>query len=280
VTISADWLYRGEFSFSDFTSDITRVIAERKSLPIHTTYYFESGLDYMLNHFQGDLWPRTISTKATGGGQIPVRSKEEALKWFEQANFLDCKINAYPKRVEWKGINLQAPNFIFIDLDLGRFKSRLALDRGLDKTLKNINQKFNVVVNPTVLWSGNGYHIYLPVEAFVLEQESEFARFGNPSRKFIQFAEPYLSNNKSDPEHTKGLSFKNSMVRIPGSFNAKHDKIEVKIIRKWDGSRPSIKPLLFRFDLYLLVSKSKEFHEHNKQKSYEPRVFSTVWKRN
>jgi hypothetical protein len=163
---------------------------------------------------------------------------------------------------------------------LGRFKSRLALDRCLYKTLKNMNQKFNVVVNPTVLWSGNGYHIYLPVETFILEQESEFARFGNSSRKFIQFAETYLSNNKSDQEHTKGLSFKNCMLRIPGSFNAKHDKIEVKIIHKWNGSRPSIKPLLFRFDLYLLVSKSKEHHNHNNQKRFEPRVFSTVWKRN
>ena len=108
-------VYWGEISFSDFTSDITRVMAERKSPPIHATYCFESGLDYILSHFQGDLWPRTISTKATGGAQIPVRSKEEALKWFEQDNFLDCKINGYPKRIEWKGINLQAPNFIFID---------------------------------------------------------------------------------------------------------------------------------------------------------------------
>ena len=213
MTTYADWLYRGEISFSDFTSDITRVMAERKSPPIHATCCFESGLDYILSHFQGDLWPRTISTKATRGAQIPVRSKEEALKWFEQANFLDCKINGYPKRIEWKGINLQAPNFIFIDLDLGRFKSRLALDKCLYKTLKNISEKFNLSVTPTVLWSGNGYHIYLPVEAFVLEQETEFARFGNPSRKFIQFAESYLSNNKSDPEHTKGLSFKNCMVR-------------------------------------------------------------------
>jgi hypothetical protein len=211
-----------------------------------------------------------------------VRGKEEALKWFDQANFLDCKINAYPKRIDWKGINLQAPNFIFIDLDLGKFKSRMSLDICLGKTLKNISEKFNIAVYPTVLWSGHGYHIYLPVEAFVLEGESEFNRFGNPSRKFMQFAELYLSNNKSDPEHTKGLSFKNSMLRIPGSFNSKNSNIEeVKIIQKWDGFRPSIKPLLFRFDLYLLISKSKELHKHkhNKQNCYEPTVFSTDWRR-
>ena len=139
---------------------------------------------------------------------------------------------------------------------MGKFKSRLALDRALAKTLKNINDKFNVAVTPTVLWSGNGYHIYLPVEAFILEQESEFARFGNPSRKFIQFAEPYLSNNKSDPEHTKGLSFKNCMIRIPGSFNSKNDKREKsKSYRNGTAIDQVLNHYSYRFDLYLLVQK-------------------------
>ena len=66
------------------------------------------------------------------------------------------------------------------------------------------------------------YHIYLPVEAFLLEEESEFARFGYPSRKFIQFSEEFLSAKKADPCHTKGLSFKNCMLRIPGSINSKN----------------------------------------------------------
>jgi hypothetical protein len=261
-----------KISFSDFVSDM----AERKTPPIQQPY-FEPALDYILNHFQEPIFPRTISTKITDNGQHLVYSSEEALARFEQADFLDCKINAYPNRIEWKEINRQAPNFIFIDLDLGRFRSRLALDRALAKTLKNISEKFNVTVTPTVLWSGNGYHIYLPVEAFILEEESEFARFGNPSRKFIQFAESYLSNNKSDPEHSKGLSFRNCMIRIPGSFNSKKDKREeVKIIQKWDGIRPSIKPLLYRFDLYLLVRRSKELHKDN-NRQYESVRFSTEW---
>ena len=94
----------------------------------------------------------------------------------------------------------------------------------------------------------------------------------------MQFAEYYLSDNKADPCHTKGLSFKNCMIRIPGSINSKSGLEEVKIIQRWNGYRPNIKPLLFRFDLYLLVSKSKELHRHkknNKLKSYGPRVFST-----
>jgi hypothetical protein len=276
MTMSTETAIGRRIMDSDYVSDIASEVADHKT-PTPSTLEF--GLDFILNHFTGDLFPRTISTKATAGAQILVSNKEEALRWFEQANFLDCKINAYPKYTDFKGINRQAPNFIFIDLDLGRFKSRMSLDISLNKTLKNINQKFNIVVYPTVLWSGHGYHIYLPVEAFVLEEESEFNRFGHPSRKFLQFAEPYLSNNKSDPEHTKGLSFKNAMLRIPGSFNSKNGIEEVKIIQKWDGFRPSIKPLLFRFDLYLLVSKSNELHKHNRQKSYEPRIFSTDWRR-
>jgi hypothetical protein len=150
--------------------------------------------------------------------------------------------------------------------------------------LKNICQRFNTAIHTTVIWSGHGYHIYLPVEAFVLEQESEFAKFGTPSRKFIQFSEEFLSDKKADPCHTKGLSFKNCMLRIPGSFNSKNEGMkveEVRIVERRDGIRPSIKALLFRFDLYLLVSKSKEFHNKTKQKkkkNYEPKMFSTKWR--
>jgi hypothetical protein len=264
---------------SDFTSDmvrdtnITNVIADQQSPSSYRP--IENGLDFILSHFK-EGFPRTVSTYATKNSQILVYGKDEALARFEAAN-LDCKINAYPRFVEWKGINRQAPNFIFIDLDQGRFSSKGFLDKYLAKTLDNISQKFETAVHPSVLWSGHGYHIYLPVDAFVLEEENEFARFSYPSRKFIQFSEEFLSNKKADPCHTKGLSFKNCMIRIPGSFNSKDGKEEVKIIQRWNGFRPSIKPLLYRFDLYLLISKSNELHKH-KQKCYEPRVFSTDWR--
>ena len=254
---------------SDFTSDITNVIAVQHSPSFHRPIAVKEGLDFILTHFK-EGFPRTISTKTTEGRQVVVYNKDEAFAMFKAANYLDCKINAYPKYVEWKGLNRQPPNFIFIDLDQGRFK---LIDKVLNKTLKNISQRFNTAVNPTVIWSGHGYHIYLPVEAFLLEEESEFARFGYPSRKFIQFSEEFLSDNKADPCHTKGLSFKNCMLRIPGSINSKTGtKEEVKIIRKWDGIRPNIKPLLFRFDLYLLVSKSKQFHKKTKQKNKNKQV--------
>ena len=60
----------------------------------------ERGLDYILSHFQEPLWPRTISTKATEGRQILVNSREEALSRFKRANFLDCRISAYPPNAD------------------------------------------------------------------------------------------------------------------------------------------------------------------------------------
>jgi len=210
----------------------------------------EDGLNFIQSHFEEPLFPRTISTKTTEGRQLLAYSKKEALVRFEQTNYLDCKISAYPKYVEWQGINRQPPDLIFIDLDLGRFNSKLNLDLALNKTLQNIRDKLGSG-KPTVIWSGHGYHIYQPVEAFVLEEESEFAKFEQPSRRSIQFAEQFLSDKKSDPCHAFTMSFKNCMLRIPGSFNAKSNLEEVKIIQRWDGFRPSIKPLLFDLYIYL-----------------------------
>jgi hypothetical protein len=46
------------------------------------------------------------------------------------------------------------------------------------------------------------------------------------------------------------------------------------------GVRPSIKPLLFRFDLYLSFSKSNELHKNKRKRNYdyEPKIFSTAWR--
>jgi len=228
--------------------------------------YFKAGLDFILSHFENPIWPRTIFTPKEK--QILVYSQDQALAKFIQARFLDCRINAYPSYTEWKGLNRQAPDFLFMDLDLSRLKSVEVLNRALTRTLNFIREKLGDNISPTVLWTGNGYHIYLPVTAFILELESIFADFEDPSRQFIRWAEQFLTNNKADPCHSNSLSFKNCMVRVPGSFNSKlvqpnqKDEIanipesaEVKIIQRWNGIRPSIKPLLFNFYIYLADSK-------------------------
>jgi hypothetical protein len=130
----------------------------------------------------------------------------------------------------------------------------------LTNTLRNIKEKLSEAY-PTVVWSGNGYHIYQPIEAFILEEEEVFSNneFDQPSKEFLRFAEQYLSNNKSDPSHNP--SFKSCMIRIPGSFNSKciikgRDP-EVRIIQRWDGYRPKINLLLGTFHAYLVDQKKK-----------------------
>jgi hypothetical protein len=219
-------------------------------------YNLEQQFDFILGHFEAPIWPRTISTYATRNSQILVNSKEEALAWFKAADYKDCKINAYPSYIGIKGLNRQEPNFIFIDLDSGAFKTREGLEKALARTLKNINERLNRAI-PSVLWSGNGYHIYLPVKAPLLELETIFMELSNePSRKFIQFAEQFLSDNESDSEHWKHVSFKNCMLRIPGSINSKNGQ-EVKLIRQWNNRRVEINYLLRDFRRYLIGEKFK-----------------------
>jgi hypothetical protein len=216
------------------------------------------GLVYLLCYFQEPIWPRTISTKTTDKRQILVYSKEEALARFKQANWLDCRISAYPSYTEYKGINRQAPNFIFIDLDKATFDTEKAHNDALTTTLENIKQKLDGS-SPTVLWSGNGYHIYQLVDAFVFEQQEIFAKFQHmkPSRKFMQFAESFLSGNKADHAHNITISFKNCMSRVPGSINSKNGQT-VKLLSRWDGYRPKINPLLEDFYICLSSLRIKE----------------------
>jgi hypothetical protein len=61
-------------------------------MPITTTITSsppEEGLDFILSHFQEPIFPRTISTHTTGGKQVLVYSKAEALARFRQSNFLN-----------------------------------------------------------------------------------------------------------------------------------------------------------------------------------------------
>jgi hypothetical protein len=51
-------------AFSDYTSDISNEVAENVS-PSSYQPEFEQGLDFILNHFEEPLFPKTISTKMT-----------------------------------------------------------------------------------------------------------------------------------------------------------------------------------------------------------------------
>lgn len=197
--------------------------------------------------------------------QFTVTYKEEILRKCEESDYTDCRINAYPEYVKYQGIVRQPPDFAFIDLDLTNFDN----DRDkIDRTLKRIANKIcRLGTEPTILWSGNGYHIYLPLDAMVLDKEEVFAKDKFPSlfkstfstyheysvsELFLKFAENYFTNGKADPLHHP--KYGNSLVRILGTYNSKclnrglsKEESEVKIIQKWNGKRLPIQLLLKDF---------------------------------
>lgn len=215
----------------------------------------ESGLDFILSHFPNQRYPRTISTKKTQNSQVKVYSKEDVLIYFKQANFIDCRINAYPSNTIFKEIQRYPPDFIFIDLDRVIFNSERALNLALYKTLQTIKNKLNGY--PTVLFTGGGYHIYQPIEGIILENYKEFNQFCHMDlfKKFLRFSKDFLSNGKADKNNYPSLE--SCLLRVPGSINSKYNT-EVKIIQKWNGYRPHIRLLLGNYLAYLVDLKLKE----------------------
>ena len=215
-------------------------------------------MDFILSHFQEPIFPRKIMTKPLGY-QIEVFSRQGVLNCFKASGYEDCRINAYPSFTNYQGINRVAPSFVMIDLDLRDFdNSRDKLDRGLDKILRKISSVTHG--HPTVLWTGNGYHIYQPMNGFILEEEERFARSKDPdgkdlTSKFIQFAEEYLTNKKGDPQHNPSIN--SCLVRIPGTINSKCGQV-VKIIQRWDDKRPAINYLLRDFRRWLINEMIKQ----------------------
>ena len=208
----------------------------------------EEGLDFIEGHFE----PPTYKT---GGKQIPVNNREEALTKFKECNILDCGISAYLYPVpEYKGINRQTSNFFLSDLDKKNFKTKKSFEDDVQNTLQNLKDKLHGA-NPSVLWSGGGNHFLQPLYAdIVFEMESVFTEFIEPSGKLMQYAEKLVTDNKGDPCHCNTVSFNNCTIRIPGSNNSKYIQFnekgkvvdlppqsKVRIVQRWDGHRPNIR---------------------------------------
>ncbi len=207
-------------------------------------------LGFLLNHLSEPLFPRTIFTHGRPY-QFRVESKQEMLYNFENAEFIDCKINAFPSLKE--GVRWTS-DFIFIDIDLEDFKSNRALDLALNKTLRNIKERLEEA-HPTVLWTGSGYHIYQPIEGIELDhyRDFEFSDL-NLFNEFLRFTERFLSFNKADKNNNPSL--KSCLLRIPGSINSKYST-EVSIVQKWNEYRPRIRLLIGDFHAYLVEYKIK-----------------------
>jgi hypothetical protein len=248
---------QGDVIFSDpllFDIELMAPAAAVPTSPLLTHSKVEEGLDFILSHLQPPLWPRTISTKTSEGRQILVDSKQTALAYFRASNYRDCRISAFHY---WKPSlvsnfaeirNEIAPNFIMIDLDKANFSTVRALKLSLTIILKNIKQQ--LAMTPTVLWSGNGYHIYIPINAMVLENIRQFNDIEDVSKEFLRFAESYLSSGKSDMQHNNTISLNNCLLRIPYSINSKNGEM-VQLIERWDNVRPNINLLIGSFCAHL-----------------------------
>jgi hypothetical protein len=222
--------------------------------------FWEATLQSMLNLSSGPPFPRTISTCRTEGRQVEVYSVEEMFKQFELSQFLDCRINAYPKITKYKDINMQPPTFVMCDLDITKFRIERQLLQSLDETVDNIGKEINGV--PMVLFTGNGYHVYQPTTLPVLEQESIFAKFDNPSTEFIRYAAQKWTNGKNDPSNHPSVN--SCLLRVPHSINSKNNRI-VEVVQEWDGNRPAANRMLSGFYFKLAA---KELAYRSKQRDY------------
>jgi hypothetical protein len=191
------------------------------------------GIDFIAELFDVPRFPRTIATGATSRGQRTVHSRDEVLTYFQASLYQDCYMNAYPNYDEMaangelpQGFK-PVPNHIIIDLDREDFNSDEELEAALATTLQNINKEnFTGIIadHSIVVWSGNGYHVHIPLPGFKtpLEDMPEFGAWKDDkelSNKFLRWAERTLSNGKADQHHNP--SIKSALFRIPGTFNSK-----------------------------------------------------------
>jgi hypothetical protein len=193
-----------------------------------------------------------------------MQDKETALYYYKAALYEDCRISAF-------GVNQTNPDLIFIELDASSFSSMPSFKTGLTKTLKNIEKKIGG--HPSVIWSGRGYHIIQPIWCPEPLENIEKLRVldPNPSNKFLQFAERYLSVGKSDSSHNPAI--KSCLLRVPGSKNSKCKDIigldpEVKIIQRWNGHRPHYKLFFGRFYADLVGKKNAQYVERSNNNGY------------
>ena len=246
------------------------------------------GIKFILSHFekQHKLFPRTIKTCNTKD-QVIVEydprvqnSINKIFNMFKESNYYDCKINCFPyndskQQQQTIDINSEdvknktAASFIMINLDLQYFSyDKKKLDNILNMTLNKLSIKFYGESNPTVLWTGNGYNIYQPLEETTFENNKVYYDFlpytdeRNITTEFLRFAEKFFTDGKIDPPNLH--SVKSCFITVPGTFNFKNGE-QVKIIHKWDGKSPSIQWIAYDFKKYLVQKKIDKIHERKKE---------------
>jgi hypothetical protein len=67
------------------------------------------------------------------------------------------------------------------------------------KTLAKIENSFDLSKKfgpATIIWSGNGYHLYIPADSqgVILEQMPEFSKFKEPSKEFLRLKPVFFTS--------------------------------------------------------------------------------------
>lgn len=249
-----------------------------------------------MSHFpRNHKFPRMMMTHRSNG-QFQVFSYNEILRRCVTADFVDCRINAYPIQTKWQKYNMviYPADFLFIDIDLSNFlnyaEPALELDKAFANTLKDM-EKLNCY--PTALWTGNGYHIYQPIEGLILDNDETFNKDKFPylfslgskyynwsvSELFLKYVEFYLTSGKADPLHN--TTFRSSLIRIPFTYNSKclikgKDKnlSQIQIVEKWNRQRPSMNFLLEGFRIWLTdlhIKEGKDIERNNSIQKFNGR---------
>lgn len=111
------------------------------------------GLDFILRHFEeqsGELFPRNIMTHALGY-QKEVYSKDEAMQYFAESDYMDCRIRAYHDQsslAKYLCQNVIAPDLIMMDIDRSHFISNRAFETTLNIIKTNLYEEIGGI--PTV----------------------------------------------------------------------------------------------------------------------------------
>jgi hypothetical protein len=234
----------------------------------------KENLQFILAHFNGQehKFPRAIMTLKSKG-QIYSNNEEEILLHFLKSDFKGCKINGYPFFGKGDNVNKLSPSFLFIDLDLSLCNVCKYPIRKLDYILKQTLNKIEKEIhgNPTVLWTGDGYHIYLPIifskskdnEKYPLEFIdlcNEFTPYvdSDMTTEFMRFAAKYFTNThqQKGTKQNDTASVTSCFITIPETINTK-DNSKVRIIQKWDAKATNVSAIAPYFRDNLIQRRSE-----------------------
>ena len=247
-----------------------------------------NGIKFILSHFEKQhvLFPRTIKTFDTKDQikveyESPVQNSiNKIFDIFKESNYYDCKINCFPYNNNFKKYSTDFNNLKVKDKTIGCFviinlalqavsHNKEKLDNILNKTLNKLSVKFYGESHPTVLWTGNGYYIYQPLEGMIFENDKVFYdsmpnidRNIDTITEFTRFIVNFFTDGKIDPKHLPSVN--SCFIRVPGTFNFKNGE-QVKIIQKWDGKSPTIRWITSDFKNYLKQKKIDKIYKRKRE---------------